>query len=468
MAELPELSPIVRRKLAIQEAELLEHYRLSADDIKRYSSASESDRRLAVSTTYLVRSNALIATGVIPSVEVAKNLFAGLADEHFLIWEVDGTDNETFAARLVIVKDNVLAKIAARWKAASLAAFDWFETACAPAAKAALNDLVRQQVSRARQAELVRLAAAKSADKNGSVISTTLLAVPYGSDDLNTEALHVVRRARAIIRGWTGAEGTMLSTADQPNPTKEQLQRIADAESRLDSNIYAHGQMRSISNWDPLPDAPLERLKMAEEFRKLARDIRDYAVDVLRVLAEGSRPFESAELLNSQIEGRAAEILAWALGKVNARDLELLDITAIEKAVDDEVCRQFSKGTRAAPPKWLAGRLAAEGAPERAVSKQDEPPSSHLAVSSAGNTTVLEVGDPPRDLRDRADKATARQAIVLPILQAKRWKRSKWASEAGISKNCVYEYLDGKRDPSFQNRRAMAEVLGMKIESLPQ
>src|SRR5262249_14926943 len=39
----------------------------------------------------------------------------------------------------------------------------------------------------------------------------------------------------------------------------------------------------------------------------------------------------------------------------------------------------------------------------------------------------------------------ARQAVVMPILVEKGWTRCKWAARAGVSKNSVYDYLNGKR-----------------------
>jgi hypothetical protein len=36
-----------------------------------------------------------------------------------------------------------------------------------------------------------------------------------------------------------------------------------------------------------------------------------------------------------------------------------------------------------------------------------------------------------------------------------------------VSKNCAYEYLAGTRDLSEENRRAMAEELGLATEQLP-
>jgi transcriptional regulator with XRE-family HTH domain len=57
--------------------------------------------------------------------------------------------------------------------------------------------------------------------------------------------------------------------------------------------------------------------------------------------------------------------------------------------------------------------------------------------------------------------------VVTPILTSKRWTRGKWAAKAGVSKNSVYGYLTGKRNLSFENRRALAEVLGLTPEELP-
>jgi plasmid maintenance system antidote protein VapI len=56
---------------------------------------------------------------------------------------------------------------------------------------------------------------------------------------------------------------------------------------------------------------------------------------------------------------------------------------------------------------------------------------------------------------------------VLPILRKKVWKRGKWATKAGVSKNSVYEYLTGRRNLTDDNRLAMSEALELKPEDLP-
>jgi len=64
--------------------------------------------------------------------------------------------------------------------------------------------------------------------------------------------------------------------------------------------------------------------------------------------------------------------------------------------------------------------------------------------------------------------AAKRRSVVMPILKLKRWTRGKWATKSGVGKNCVYEYLDGKRNPGDKNRKAMAEELGLEPTDLPE
>lgn len=68
---------------------------------------------------------------------------------------------------------------------------------------------------------------------------------------------------------------------------------------------------------------------------------------------------------------------------------------------------------------------------------------------------------------NRAAAAAARKSVVMPILDKKRWTRGRWATKAGVGKNSIYGYLDGKRNLTEVNRKAMAETLGLKTEELP-
>jgi hypothetical protein len=92
---------------------------------------------------------------------------------------------------------------------------------------------------------------------------------------------------------------------------------------------------------------------------------------------------------------------------------------------------------------------AKSGEPASSTSERDTPP--HMEARTT----------------ERAERARVRQEVVMPILRNKRWSRGRWAREAGVSKNSVYEYLDGKRTLSNENRQAMADVLGLQPKGLP-
>jgi hypothetical protein len=84
------------------------------------------------------------------------------------------------------------------------------------------------------------------------------------------------------------------------------------------------------------------------------------------------------------------------------------------------------------------------------------------------STTAAEATEAEMDDPGQAKRARIRQAVVMPILDKKHWKRGRWASEAGVGKNSVYEYLDGKRSLTPENRKAMAEAIDLKAEDLPE
>jgi hypothetical protein len=64
-------------------------------------------------------------------------------------------------------------------------------------------------------------------------------------------------------------------------------------------------------------------------------------------------------------------------------------------------------------------------------------------------------------------KHERRRAVVDPILKAKQWTVNKWGTQAGVGKNCAYDYLGGRRNLSNANRLALAQVLGLTAEDLP-
>ncbi len=87
-------------------------------------------------------------------------------------------------------------------------------------------------------------------------------------------------------------------------------------------------------------------------------------------------------------------------------------------------------------------------------------PGSAAKTVTVGPETIV-VGE---SVHERSER---RRSEVMPILASKRWKPNKWATKAGVSKNSVYEYLDGRRNLGTENRQALAEELGLTPEELP-
>jgi hypothetical protein len=95
---------------------------------------------------------------------------------------------------------------------------------------------------------------------------------------------------------------------------------------------------------------------------------------------------------------------------------------------------------------------------------EGEPPAPATGVISESGGDVRGAVN----IQAAAERATRRQAVVMPILANKRWKRGRLATEAGLGKNSVYEYLDGTRAKiSIENRKALADALDVAPEEIP-
>ena len=58
--------------------------------------------------------------------------------------------------------------------------------------------------------------------------------------------------------------------------------------------------------------------------------------------------------------------------------------------------------------------------------------------------------------------------MINPILKQKCWTRGRLVTESGVGKATVYGYLNGTRASiAKENRRALAEVLGLNPDQLP-
>jgi len=104
--------------------------------------------------------------------------------------------------------------------------------------------------------------------------------------------------------------------------------------------------------------------------------------------------------------------------------------------------------------------------PEQAGST---PPTTDDAGASSGDRTPEQPGSSAIGVPLVAGmtKQERRRAVVAPILRKKQWTVHKWGTEAGVGKNCPYEYLGGKRNLKKANWLALAQVLGLRTQDLP-
>jgi hypothetical protein len=140
-------------------------------------------------------------------------------------------------------------------------------------------------------------------------------------------------------------------------------------------------------------------------------------------------------------------------------------------AIAAEQSNWILKAQREFPPPWIA-RVAAQS-PAMIGEQQDSDlqgqETTDKGVSQRAESAILHQPEaaPVSERNDGTVRAAERQAIVMPILALKGWTRGKWTTRAAVSKNSVYEYLNGNRRLSIPNRKALAEELGLKPEELP-
>lgn len=88
-------------------------------------------------------------------------------------------------------------------------------------------------------------------------------------------------------------------------------------------------------------------------------------------------------------------------------------------------------------------------------------PSSE-SFGSHGQVTVSGTDD------SVSERAAKRLAVVGPILKDKLWTRGRLATEAGVGKNSIYQYLNGNRAKiTDANRKAIAQALSLIPDKLP-
>lgn len=119
------------------------------------------------------------------------------------------------------------------------------------------------------------------------------------------------------------------------NLTEGQHRRIRDAERKLHEGLDAHEKMRDLFDPASRPvDLRSHSSNMADEVRKLDRDLQEYAVTILRVLSEGDLSVDSAALFERGIKGNVREIIERAFNEVNNADLPFLDQDTLDDVIN--------------------------------------------------------------------------------------------------------------------------------------
>ena len=143
---------------------------------------------------------------------------------------------------------------------------------------------------------------------------------------------------------------------------KRSLERLEEV---LKANLQAHEQMRLIADpeaggWQRVGSAQ-NLHSMADEVRKLERDLIVFSTGTMRVVAEALRPISSAQLLSSRLETYAHDLVEWLLERVNEQDLSFLNCQAIQDAVNAEVASHIKKARKEAPPPWRPATARTSG-----------------------------------------------------------------------------------------------------------
>jgi hypothetical protein len=236
--------------------------------------------------------------------------------------------------------------------------------------------------------------------------------------------------------------------------SKQQIHKRALGESispvrasRENSKTF---DIKSFERWiQPLRVRLKRELISPEQALEELRSIANNAQCPVRLSGHISEELDHLYQASSGLGNSSSDALRAALGQPSenirreAVDIILNRITAPHAIKDYHAAKRHSERMEA-----IYGRPAdlpmAPQPPTDPKSEHKAPASGHLALGAA------------------------RRAVVMPILNAKGWSRGKWGTKAGVGKNSVYEYLAGKRRLSSPNRKAMAEVLRLKPEELPQ
>ena len=158
----PALSEVTKRKLALLWDASREKHNLTDGDLDGY----DRERQLLMDTaSKLQRSNPRHRDaigrakwlGLSSSEKAGEAWFRAIDWEYWSIWCSCGAPHETYASWLDRAKGEVMTELTRIWKCHSPATDNWFENTCRPAVEKAIEPLVKQRITQAREVEIENL-----------------------------------------------------------------------------------------------------------------------------------------------------------------------------------------------------------------------------------------------------------------------------------------------------------------------
>jgi hypothetical protein len=206
----------------------------------------------------------------------------------------------------------------------------------------------------------------------------------------------------------------------------------------------------------PYPQKQTEAIEWLKSYEEYKSDLKYYFLDVVR----DPSAFENLPVTREVYIRSATEVLT----VLRHQETHLRGILQVAQIRTDEPSR--SEAPHGSEPNIAISadnlRDSGSAGTSNRGSEQEAQASPKVGAPQFGRERLDGVDDEPR-----IATAAARKAVVMPILASKKWAPNKWATQAGVGKNSVYEYLNGKRKLTTPNRRALAEELGLKPEGLP-
>ena len=491
MATLPALSEPTKRILDIKRANALEKFVLTEEHLAKYAVRRET--ALGASPKGQINSwekaHAEVAPkliGLQSSILFALDRLKELDREYWVFWYPSRLGYEVYGDWLNVITDQILAELAVLWKGRSESTDVWFEETCKPQLRVNLGETVRARLAQARSVEMERLQREPVPNFNGNPLLAEIATGNPGP--AAQEALRQFRNSGVLKFETLEVNGPKrASNAPSPpdeargtgswNPGPEHLitspvpdypkQFSAEARARMAATCAQETLVfrQSPDKFNALFDYALKvTLAFAEECRRLVNSNSMSVEEMQRQVTD----FRDGVFFHASIDSghnRSTHSGMWqhidpsAKARLdNSEPWERIQRTIIEVAESVAGAPQPRKAT----PTQFSGAEALKG---------DEAPAERAKSDAATSRPFenCETAEAVGSWEEEQVRAKSRQAVVVPILSKKGWKRGTLATKAGVGKNSIYEYLNGtRRIITEDNRIAIAEALGITESELPE